>query len=643
MTHHHAVNTRNHSHAASALALTLACVFTHALLLAPALATTAPPIPAPGPFPADIAAWTDATKDQQRDAGRKLLAQIASDIGAGKKDIRIPQAHYRFAENTGGRYPAHIVLPRGMDAVTLDFQGSTLWFETEASGIVLPDARGTTLRNVFLDWNPLPFIQGTVVATQPVSNTFDVKLDPGYERASLPLMKETWRGRGIAFDHATRELKSGQHGCEITFSWTRRQPDGSYRLKFHGHHGVPLDDAGIAPGDPYVMLRRMQRAVRMESAENCTLEDVTLYAAPFVAFVHNAGGAPAFRRCNILRRPGTNRLIAGNADGINCDNMTKGPLIENCRMETLGDDFVNVHGHFARVIWQEAPDQIVTTRMNRRGNMNTPLTVEFLERATMRPLGKRKATWTAANWKVEAGRTLANLSHKWHSGDAAALSVDTIGKTLHAARLKLDQPIAITGDVIVLCEALSSPGTIIRNNDFKGSLARGLRLQSPHVLVENNTISLTLGPAVTLVGHASFWGEGPYVYDATIRNNTFVKNSRAGGIGGQRGVILVQEGSGYATSRLPHDIRIHKNTISGSGGPAIVTRGVDDLAITGNTITGYGQLAPLPPAKGKAIPSGTGAAIVVDSIKNLTLENNVIAGPGPHAHGDPIVKTDIRN
>lgn len=619
---------------------TIICTFLVAAALAreSSFASEAPAIS--GPLPADIAAWTDVIKDQQRDAGKKLLAQITADVVAGKKDIRIPTAHYRFADKIGERYPTHILLPKNMEGVTLDFQGSTLWFETEASGIVMPGARDTTLRNVFLDWDPLPFIQGTIVAIQPDAGTFDVKLDPGYERAVAPLMRETWRGRGIAFERDTRELKPGQIGCEVTFSWNARQPDGSYRLKFHGFHNVPIADAGIAVGDPYVMLRRMQRGVRMEGTVNCTLEDVTLYAAPFVAFVHSAGGAPTFRRCNILRRPGTDRLIAGNADGINCDNMIKGPLIENCRMETLGDDFVNVHGHLARVIWQETPDELVVTVPNRRGNMDTPRTVEFLERATMRSLGKRVATWKAVSWKLERDRCLADLSHKWHSGAASALSTASIGKTLPASRLKLDRPIEITGDVIMLCEELSSPGTIIRGNDFKGSLARGLRLQSPHVLVENNRLSITQGNAISLFGHASYWGEGPYVYDAIIRNNVIDDTAR-GGSGGHRASIFVREGKDYATTRLPRDIRIEQNTIMRSGGSAIVVRGVDNLAITDNTITGYGQFPLSPPIKGQEQPTGIGAAIVVDSIKGLKLENNKISGGSIGASGDPIVKIDI--
>ncbi|HAI10539.1 MAG TPA: right-handed parallel beta-helix repeat-containing protein, partial [Phycisphaerales bacterium] len=72
-----------------------------------------------------------------------------------------------------------------------------------------------------------------------------------------------------------------------------------------------------------------------------------------------------------------------------------------------------------------------------------------------------------------------------------------------------------------------------------------------------------------------------------------------------------------------------------SGGMGITVRGVKDLNISGNTIEGYylykvhKQTKPLPDDI-----SGIGYGIVLDSITNLTLQNNTISQPGPFAKGD---------
>jgi hypothetical protein len=580
-----------------------------------------------GPLPPEFASWTEDDKAAQREAGREMLRQIQAAVDAGEKNIVIPKGHYRFAENSGGKYPSHIILPREQDGVTLDFQGSTLWFETSASGLVVPGWRNGTIRNVILDWDPLPFVQGTVVAMQPEAGTFDVRLDPGYENPVAELREETWRGRGIVFDPQTRELKAGQRGCEVTFSWAKRNADGSYRLTFHGFYGSPLDQSGIQVGDPYVMLKRMQRAVRLQNTRNCTFENITLYAAPFIGFVHSTGSAPVFRNCAVVRRPDTNRLIGGNADGINCDNLEKGPLIEGCRMDTIGDDFVNIHGHLARVIWQEEDGTIITTRMNRRGTVTEPVEVEFLERRTMRSLGRRKATWQALDWKVEASRTLADLKHRWHSGDAAGLQD---GKTIPASRLKLDEPLKMEDDIVVICENFSGAGAVIRNNHFKGSLARGLRLHSPHVVIENNTISTTLGQGISLTSQAAFWGEGPYVHDAVVRNNTLERIGLSGH--DPAAALQVQASDKYRDVRLPRNIRIEGNTFRQVAGLAILLRGVNDVVVQDNVIEGFAlrSLQPDTPA------------IELDSIDGLIMKDNAISGGGANAAEDPVLQVNIR-
>lgn len=65
-----------------------------------------------GPWPVEFSAWTEIDKQAQRKAGEQMIGELFSAIQAGKKEICIPQAHYRFASNSGGRYPAHIIFPR---------------------------------------------------------------------------------------------------------------------------------------------------------------------------------------------------------------------------------------------------------------------------------------------------------------------------------------------------------------------------------------------------------------------------------------------------------------------------------------------------------------------------------------------------
>ncbi len=580
-----------------------------------------------------MARWTAADKQQQRDAADALLATIDAAVARGDATILIPTGHYRFTKTTTERLPTHIRWSNLRD-ITLDFQGSTLWFETHCSGIVLTGGRNIALKNLTLDWDPLPFTQGTITAMNADAATLDVRLDPGYERENVSAgLTSSSNWSAVVFDPQTRELRTGQARFMVTVDWEKRRANGDYKIAFREFFGTPLAASGLRTGDKIVLfVNGLGRALRLEGTRDTLLENLTLHASPFVAIVQNGGARTTIRRCQIVRRPGTDRLIASNRDGINCANMDTGPLIEDCRMEFIGDDFINIHGSLSRVLWQPAPTEVIASRLNNRGNIDTPLEVAFHDRATMRLIGKRIANkMTVDTWKVTPERCLADLTHKWHSGEASLLDY---GKTATVHRLALDQPITLTPDAIVICESLASPGTIIRNNDLRSSIARGIRLQSPRALIEGNHISRTALSAITLMGHASFWGEGPYVHTTRVLNNTIEDACLFEFRGSERAALAVREGN-YRDNQLPYDITISGNRIIRPGDTAISVRGVRGATVTDNTISAHATLARWPARDGRpATDPGSGYAIVIEASTGVVLDGNRITDPGSLSSGD---------
>lgn len=602
------------------------------LLLAALSLFTLPVYSHAGPLPPEMAAWTEADKQSQRESGDALLEMIDAAVQRGDSLVQIPVGDYRFNRVTADRRPTHI-LWRNLHDITIDFQGSTLWFETQHSGIVLAGGRNVVLKNVTFDWDPLPFAQGTITAMSSDPDTLDIRLDPGYEREHVsPGLVTSGNWSACVFDPQTRELRPGQARFMATLDWDKRRANGDYEVAFRSFYGTPLANCGLHVGDKIFLCQPLGRALRLEGTSNTLLENVTFYASPFVTIAQNGGTGTTIRDCRIVRRPDTDRLMASNRDGINCANMDKGPLIEDCEMEFIGDDFVNVHGSLSRVLWQESPTQVITSRLNNRGNIDTPVEISFHDRATMRPLGTRVAQrMTTDTWLVTREKCLADLSHKWHSGEASLLDY---GKPATVHRLELDRPIDLPPDAIIVCEAFSSPGAIIRNNEFRSTIARGIRLQSPDALIEGNHISYTALAAITLFGHASFWGEGPFVHTTRVIGNTVEDACLFQFRSTERAAIVVREGN-YRDNQLPYDITISDNDIAFPGNTAISVRGVNGAVITGNTISRYATLPAWPARDGQSADDpGTGYAIAVEASTDVTLSDNTITDPGPLSQGD---------
>jgi hypothetical protein len=579
-----------------------------------------------GPYPREIESWTDEIKAAQRASGQSMLAFVTGELQRGEKNILVPEGDYRFAQKNGSTGAQFKLDLSAYDGVTVDFQGSTFWFETPDRGFDFV-AGGNTIRNFTVDWDPLPFVQGRVTAIDTVKGAFHVRLDPGYEKARASLPNGIRAGRAFFFDEAGNFV-TGQAGCSIHFSWDWRTEAGEFRVGYNGFYGAPISAGGFKVGDRVALLVRKGIGMQIWGGrEGCALENVTFLASPSLVFATAGGHSPTLRNCAILRRPGTNRLMSGNADGFNFSNTSKGPLMENCRVEgAIGDDFVNVHGHLARVIWQDSPTELVVTRMNWRGDIGKPVTVEFFDRKTLKSYGKRIATgkFFHKSWKVEKDKCRADLGQRWHSGDAAGLIA---GNTISVHRLTLDAPLETEDDVIVACEEFSGVGAVIRNCSFAGSSATGIRMQAPYATIENNVVENTGGPGITLYGQPSFWGEGPFVHHTKVIGNT-IRNTGLFSAQGNRRAGIILNWTPPEAGNL-----VKGNTLINPGSSAIIVSRADGLVIEDNTISGSGNLPPWTSQDGTT-PEGEGYGIAVTSSHGVVLRNNTLTAPGPHARGE---------
>ncbi|MEI7733780.1 MAG: hypothetical protein WCO56_29715, partial [Verrucomicrobiota bacterium] len=76
-------------------------------------------------------------------------------------------------------------------------------------------------------------------------------------------------------------------------------------------------------------------------SQDVRLERVVSYAAPQMTFVASGSEAVVLDSCRIVRKPGTNRLIAGNSDGAHFKSLTVMPQVLNSTFEALMDDSIN--------------------------------------------------------------------------------------------------------------------------------------------------------------------------------------------------------------------------------------------------------------------------------------------------------------
>lgn len=583
---------------------------------------------AQGPYPKNIANWSQATKDKQVEAGKKLLADLAKAIQDKKTEFSIPKGHYRFTETVSKRHCFIRLLE--VENFTLDGNGSTFWFDKLATAISIYKCKNVTVKNLKLDWDPLVFSQGTIISVDPATNSFKLKIDKGYENICEKFKEATRPFRGCLFGSKTGKIKPGQVGFTVNPFWNKKDAEGNFPVKVNGFYRAKVDEIGFAAGDRFACFPRVGRTVKVECSGKVTLENITLYASSFIGFVENAGTGPTtYKKCKIIRRPGTNRLVGGNADGFNSANMTNGPILDGCEIDTIGDDFVNIHGVYSRILKQENPNTLIIQ------GLKTPkkeATLLIYDTKSGNQLIRTKANTESLRYKIEENM-FTSTTKNW----AAAKNVK-IGSTVNAKKVILEKPIELKGPAYLTCEEAVGKNAIIRNCKFTGSLARGIRLQSIGTKIERNQISWCAGWGLTLAGQPGYWGESTHSKNVMVQGNSFKDTCIFRN--GNPAAILVTGPNNTGNDKHIQDIKIVDNKIIRPGGNGILVEKANDVIVNSNTIEAYGDGHSKTEGnryKNKALKE-VGYGIEVLNSTNIKVGKNTITKPGKFAKSKTLVQ-----
>ena len=582
--------------------------------------------------------WTAAEKEQQRQAGAEILKRIYAAAKDHAGAINIPQGIYRFRETREPWQPAHIAL-HSVTNCTIEGNGSWFYFERQATAFLLGGCDQVTIQNINIDYDPLPYAQGTVVSINeqpPRSIVF--QLDEGYEMPEkMRQNKFEWttgissndNRRFMIFDKETKLFKTDQLGMDKNNPQPlKKLANGNYGVPIWVWNGYSLQEAGVTVGTPIVIFNRSPRTIRLEGCGKVVLDNVDVYTGGF-GYVGAYGAGPLiFRNCDIKRRPGTSRLMACVCDGFNVRGTSQGATIENCSVEAIGDDCVNLQGAYCRFFQQVSPTELIVAPTS--GSEGANPVWHFLAgtpwRDPARPknqnmksweyLGKRKIlSKTQLKYTIPIGQKIP----KW-----AANANYTPGQEYPALQVVLDTPLTVDANTIFWSEGSIVRGSVIRNNVFANNWGTGIRLQTMDAVVENNKISYTALRALAIGGLPGYWGEAANSQNVVIRNNVFADSGR---VRGNAAVEMKVEGDPEKTEPISN-ILFENNRIIHPRGSGIELSGCDHITITNNIIAGLHSRSPNTKADDPSVlidDRKYGQPIVCgDGLKNVTIKNNQV-------------------
>ena len=267
------------------------------------------------------------------EADDTLQATIDAAIAGKAEVLRLPAGEHRLSSTLRVR-DAH--------DLTIEGHGATLVFTNwRDSGLHLLGCSRVTLRNLTIDFDPLPFTQGTILSISEDRSQWEFEVHAGYPSLS----EEYLATQAYVYDPETCRLRRGipdiyPRGVEAL---------SERRGRITINPAVPGTENARA-GDLVVLNIRDGEGVYMNQCEDLTVENVTVLTCPGIAFIARyMFGDNVFRRLAV--RPGPPpagatypRLMSSCADAFNFAYAARGPVVERCRFRAMGDDSINLHG-----------------------------------------------------------------------------------------------------------------------------------------------------------------------------------------------------------------------------------------------------------------------------------------------------------
>ncbi len=541
-------------------------------------------------------------------------------IARGEKRVALPGGVLKVAAPQEGY---HLNL-RGVRGFEIDGNQTTLRFASpQSGGIRVTDCHDLSIKNLTLDWEISPSIQGKITHLDGEAGTITFAVDPGFPDDPTIYSKTC---AALFYDPRTRLLK--RRAWDI-FGMTLKKA-GDRQLTLQSRSPRQVKDAGAAIGD-LVALRGTggDMAIRLIDCSNVVLSNIVIYSSPGMA-IQEAGGAGGnkYMRVTVTRGPareGSERLLSANADALHSSGVQIGPAISDCRLEYQGDDGIAIHGAYLLAAGNEDPTTIMVSpryemplqagdRIRLYGGKTYALTGEAkivsIERMGKPPAEQMQAL--APTWQI-------------YRSDIA---------TARFYRVKIDAPLNVApGDLAASPDRMGS-GFSIRNCQLGHNRARGMLIKASDGIIENNTIEDIGTCGIALGPEFAHWLEGDYVRDVAVRNNTLREIGTGAACVLHERAVLVGAISVYAltpdrtfpASMENANLVIENNSIDRAGGIGILIAGAKNVTIRSNTVTATQYLGPL--QGGKAAGIDPDAGVFVHGSEDVRLESNALPGKG---------------
>lgn len=385
---------------------------------------------------------------------------------------------------------SHLLKLTQLKNVIIDGNGASLIIRNPEIGfLTLFKCENIIVKNLFIDYDPLPFTQGTVTKVDTIQNTFTLKIDEGFPSLSELYFERAGENWGMLMDpNIPGKLKDKVRSLYPTQKW-KEMDSGFFMTQLPNKEYTK----NFTIGDRYVQIARNngKSIFHTNLSKNITFLNNTNYSSPAGTYGGNEMDEWSIIGGEILMKEG--RIHSANADCIHVNGSNFGPWVENCLFEGYSDDAVNLKAA-KRYILKKINDYELVVKYN------------VIVGDIIRVFNPREGILVGKSEVVSSTFIGDNKMH--------IVLKEGITSPIQVGEDKLND--------IIYIDTRSCESFVFRNNTFRNARRFGMLLQSSYGIIERNVFE-NLSQCAISMNNGVDWGEGFVSHDIVIRNNV-IKN-----------------------------------------------------------------------------------------------------------------------
>ncbi|MGC4014274.1 MAG: right-handed parallel beta-helix repeat-containing protein [Luteolibacter sp.] len=542
--------------------------------------------------------------------------QVREAIARGEKRIVIPPGRYVLAPENGGKVVWSLANVKDVEIIADDV---TLVSTKLTRAVNFDHCTRFTLQGLTVDYDPLPFTQGTVIKSAEDGGSVEVRLHDGYPAqpwSRVDIMDPTtrFRKKGMPFLWGSKAEMTGERTVRVSY------PKIAQTAKVGDL--ITLSTGQASDGIPH--------AISIGHGDQVTLRNVSVFSAPGMGILECDGeGNAQYLGCKVVPGPKPagaveERLLSSSWDAMQSKTIRRGPKVDGCEIRDAGDDSWSVQSSDYMVLKRDGREIVIASRDDYMDGV-------FVGDKLLAGLGGPEAVITA---RKRLDRSAAGLSPDIVAKLDAAQQWSTWKVAKWCLVLTLDRDAPFEAGTSVFSPDRMGNGFSFINNKVHSS---GRVLIKAGGLIEGNTLdmphALTVCPEVP--GDAAAGIDGLVIRKNVIRQAGLFCPAPWSASAGAISVTFGVKPPVFRGPGVFRNVVIEDNTLEDC--PVV------NLAVTsteGVTIRGNRFIRPL----GEKI-NNTGASynvpqdrvIWIRDCTGVATDGNQIVSPGPGSHAEPML------